>query len=183
MIASNVGGLPELVRDGQTGLLVPPGDPVALAGAAQRLCAEPMLRTRLADAGHAFALQHLSLHRKMEESLAIYAGVATPRRPKPRPRTARQGNVVPFPLSRSPSLLKTAVRAAGIAAALLVGWLNLATDWNPVAPAPQPLSNAAQLRADFQARIERLAGHDRFVQLDEDDGVDDLLLPDDDDLA
>ena len=39
-----------LVRDGETGLVVAPGDPVALAGAIDRLLTDPALRTRLGDA-------------------------------------------------------------------------------------------------------------------------------------
>jgi glycosyltransferase involved in cell wall biosynthesis len=41
VVASAVGGVPELVDDGVTGLLVPPGDPAALAAALTRLVADP----------------------------------------------------------------------------------------------------------------------------------------------
>lgn len=41
VIASRVGGIPELIEDGRTGLLVPPGDPAALAAAADRLLRDP----------------------------------------------------------------------------------------------------------------------------------------------
>lgn len=47
-VASDVGGIPEVVRDGETGLLVPPGDVDALAGALDRLVADGRLRSRLA---------------------------------------------------------------------------------------------------------------------------------------
>ncbi len=48
VIATAVGGVPEIVRDGENGLLVPPGDPAALAAAIRRFFAEPELRARLA---------------------------------------------------------------------------------------------------------------------------------------
>jgi starch synthase len=47
VLASRVGGLPEVVAEGETGLLVPPGDFEALAAAALRLLADPAERARL----------------------------------------------------------------------------------------------------------------------------------------
>ena len=51
--ATAVSAIPELIRDGETGLLVPPEDPPALAAALARLIADPGLRTRLGGAGQA----------------------------------------------------------------------------------------------------------------------------------
>ncbi|WP_280501134.1 glycosyltransferase family 4 protein [Nocardia farcinica] len=51
VVAAGAGGPTEIVRDGVDGLLVAPGDPVALAAALERLIADPALRTRLAEAG------------------------------------------------------------------------------------------------------------------------------------
>jgi glycosyltransferase involved in cell wall biosynthesis len=51
VVASRVGGLPELVVEGETGLLVPPGDPAALARDLERLLADPAFRARLGAAG------------------------------------------------------------------------------------------------------------------------------------
>lgn len=51
VVASDVGGVPELVVHEETGLLVPAGDRVALASALARLLAEPDLRRRLGSAG------------------------------------------------------------------------------------------------------------------------------------
>ena len=50
VIATAVGGVPEVVRDGENGLLVPPGDPEALAGAIRRFFGDDELRRRLAEA-------------------------------------------------------------------------------------------------------------------------------------
>ena len=47
VVASAVGGIPEVVEDGVTGLLVPPGDVAALRAALERLLADPILRRRL----------------------------------------------------------------------------------------------------------------------------------------
>jgi glycosyltransferase involved in cell wall biosynthesis len=48
VVATAVGGVPEVVHDGENGLLVPPGRPDALAGAIRRILDEPGLRDRLA---------------------------------------------------------------------------------------------------------------------------------------
>jgi glycosyltransferase involved in cell wall biosynthesis len=50
VIATAVGGVPEVVRDGENGLLVAPGDPGALAAAITRFFADDALRVRLRDA-------------------------------------------------------------------------------------------------------------------------------------
>jgi glycosyltransferase involved in cell wall biosynthesis len=51
VIASRIGGLTDIVVDGETGLLVPPGDTDALRGAMARLLADPALRQRFGNAG------------------------------------------------------------------------------------------------------------------------------------
>lgn len=55
VVATNVFGIPDVVRDGETGLLVPPRDAVALAGAIGRLVQDPALRHRLGQAGREYA--------------------------------------------------------------------------------------------------------------------------------
>jgi glycosyltransferase involved in cell wall biosynthesis len=74
VVASDVGGLRELVRDGATGTLVPPGDPAALADALRLLLADRELRRRLGTAGRerakalfdlpGFRHAHLELYRR-----------------------------------------------------------------------------------------------------------------------
>jgi glycosyltransferase involved in cell wall biosynthesis len=57
MVATAVGGVPELIDDEVSGLLVPPGDPESLAGAIKRLAADPALRVRLGAAARQRAEQ------------------------------------------------------------------------------------------------------------------------------
>ncbi len=57
VVATDVGGNCEVVRDGETGLLVPADDPARLAGAIGRLLAEPQLRRRLARAAREEAVR------------------------------------------------------------------------------------------------------------------------------
>ncbi|HTX65309.1 MAG TPA: glycosyltransferase family 4 protein [Opitutaceae bacterium] len=58
VVAHAVGGVPEAVVDGVTGLLVPPGDRAALTAAFARLIADPGLRARLGRAGRDWARQN-----------------------------------------------------------------------------------------------------------------------------
>jgi glycosyltransferase involved in cell wall biosynthesis len=51
VVASEISGIPELVKDGSTGLLVPPRDAIALAKALERYYTDPSLRWRLGEAG------------------------------------------------------------------------------------------------------------------------------------
>ncbi len=56
VVASTVGGIPDVVRDGANGVLVPPGDPGALRDAIARLAADPGLRLRLGAAARREAM-------------------------------------------------------------------------------------------------------------------------------
>jgi glycosyltransferase involved in cell wall biosynthesis len=51
VVATTAGGLPEVAQDGETGILVPPGDPDALAQAVIRLLRDPVHRRKLGEAG------------------------------------------------------------------------------------------------------------------------------------
>jgi glycosyltransferase involved in cell wall biosynthesis len=58
IVSSNVGGIAEVIRDGETGLLVPPGDAAALESAIASLAADASLRQRLGQAAFgSFATQ------------------------------------------------------------------------------------------------------------------------------
>jgi glycosyltransferase involved in cell wall biosynthesis len=73
VVATRVSSLPELVADGETGVLVPPDDPVALAAAVERALAEPALGER----GRARAHAEFSVARMAERTLAVYARART----------------------------------------------------------------------------------------------------------
>ena len=72
VVASRVGGLAEAVVHEETGLLVPPGDPTALAAALARLARDPDLRARLGAAGRARVLARYTATRMAEGTLACY---------------------------------------------------------------------------------------------------------------
>ncbi len=72
VVASAVGGVPEVVIDGETGLLVPPDDAPALANALRRLLADAGLRRRLGAAGRRRAEERFDLPRFRREHLSLY---------------------------------------------------------------------------------------------------------------
>jgi hypothetical protein len=81
LVASDVQGLAEIVDDGRTGLLVPPGDSAALAAAIARLLDDPQLAGRLAGAGRADALDRFSAaryRRQMAEQAGLLVRVDRP---------------------------------------------------------------------------------------------------------
>ena len=58
VVASNIHGIPDVVADGETGILVPPADDDALAAAIRRLAADAAVRDRMGVAGRAFVARH-----------------------------------------------------------------------------------------------------------------------------
>jgi len=72
VVASDVGGLPDTVVDGLGGLLVPPGDAVALAEAVGKLLRDPVLGHGLAGAGRLHVLEHFDLRTTTAAIEAIY---------------------------------------------------------------------------------------------------------------
>jgi glycosyltransferase involved in cell wall biosynthesis len=80
VVASAVGGIPEIVIRGG-GILVPPGDPEALADAMHSLLAEPVLAARLGAEGRAVVGDGFGIDRMVEESLRLYHGLLAGRSP------------------------------------------------------------------------------------------------------
>jgi glycosyltransferase involved in cell wall biosynthesis len=76
VVATGVGGLRDLVVDGETGIVVPPEDPAALRAALERLLADRELRRRLGAAGRERARQHFSWAVATDATLAAYAEAA-----------------------------------------------------------------------------------------------------------
>lgn len=72
VIASNVGGLVDLVEHGNNGLLVPPDDPAALAAALTRAATDPALRERLSEGAARTAAKRLNWRRIAAQLLADY---------------------------------------------------------------------------------------------------------------
>jgi glycosyltransferase involved in cell wall biosynthesis len=83
VVATAVGGTPELLADGTCGLLVPPGDPAALAGALTEVLHDGARRRRLAEAGRARADAYYSEPAMIEAYEALYYGTSRPAAERP----------------------------------------------------------------------------------------------------
>ena len=71
-VASRTGGVPEVVVDGETGLLVPPGNARALAGAILALAADSGMRRRMGEAGRERVRRHFSIALAVRETERLY---------------------------------------------------------------------------------------------------------------
>ncbi len=72
VVASNVGGIPEMIQDGVTGLLVPPADPPALAAAISRLLRDHSYADTIGRAGHDLVHERFCIERMVSDVQAIY---------------------------------------------------------------------------------------------------------------
>ena len=72
VVASTVGGSPELIRDGENGRLVPPGDSRALADAILALLHEPERARAMARAGQAMVQERYTIDATMARTTAVY---------------------------------------------------------------------------------------------------------------
>ena len=80
VVATRLAGMPELVIEGETGLLVPPRDPAAIAAAILRLHADPTWRQQLARAGRKRVEAEFSLDAKVEATERLYRRLVDQRR-------------------------------------------------------------------------------------------------------
>jgi glycosyltransferase involved in cell wall biosynthesis len=76
VVATAAGGVPELIRDGETGFLVPPDDAARLAERLIPLLQDPTLRRRVGRQAQAWAREHCSLQRHVASMSAIYEELA-----------------------------------------------------------------------------------------------------------
>ena len=89
VVASRVGGMPDVLRDGETGVLVPARDPAALAAALASLLADGARRRALADGAGRDLKARFSAPAMARAYLDLYgAAAAGARAPVPRPRMA-----------------------------------------------------------------------------------------------
>ena len=87
VVATCVGGNAEAVLDGETGLVVPPRDPRAMADALVQLIDDPPLRRRCGEAGRRRVRAEFDLDACVRRYDSLYAGLLTP----PRSRSASDG--------------------------------------------------------------------------------------------
>jgi glycosyltransferase involved in cell wall biosynthesis len=80
VVATRVSSAPEIVLDGETGLLVPPDDPDALAEAALALLGDPARAAVMGHAGLARARREFSVAQMAERTAAVYAAVSSAER-------------------------------------------------------------------------------------------------------
>jgi glycosyltransferase involved in cell wall biosynthesis len=72
VVATRVGGIPDIVREGETALLVEPGDPAALAAALSSLLADADRRRAMGEAGRALVEAEFTVERMAAKTLAAY---------------------------------------------------------------------------------------------------------------
>lgn len=72
LVITSVSGARDIIRDGENGILIPPEDALSLAGAIERLAADPSLCHRLGSAGRQFALDHLTIDKVIPQYEQAY---------------------------------------------------------------------------------------------------------------
>jgi len=72
VIATNIGGLPEVVEDGKTGILIPPGDVNALCSAIKYLVKNPEARLKMGENGRARVLEKFTIEQNVRKTEDIF---------------------------------------------------------------------------------------------------------------
>lgn len=83
VLATDVGGIPDLVADRKTGLLVPPADPAAMARQLAVLAADPALRRSLGEAGRARQQERWSARSMIDGYASLFDGLKSARMTTP----------------------------------------------------------------------------------------------------
>jgi glycosyltransferase involved in cell wall biosynthesis len=76
VIATDAGGVPELIQDGRTGFLVPPGDAAALAACLEGILDEPRAASEVGERAREWAREAFSLERQVADMSEIYKNIA-----------------------------------------------------------------------------------------------------------
>lgn len=72
VVGSNAGAIPEVVKHGETGLLVNPRDPISLADGIEQLARDKSLRQKMSSAAVARVHEHFNMNRAVEDTLRVY---------------------------------------------------------------------------------------------------------------
>ena len=75
VVATPVGSIPDIIRDGDTGLLVPPGDPAALCAAFLRLLQSPELRAKLGASARQLYLRDFTVSVMCEKIAVVFQSI------------------------------------------------------------------------------------------------------------
>jgi len=144
VVATRVGGIPELVVDGKTGLLVPPGDARALADAFERLLTDAALRKKFGAAARRRAVKRFSVAHQVDRLLELWSEILSV---SPAPGSAAAAN------DAAPKPRKITVN----------------DPFNAAADAAMPTLAAAldpeRAAAEFKRNFPRLTGEDRILKL------------------
>ena len=71
-LSTNISGVPELLTDGENGLVVPPENPGALAAALERAIRDPAMRKRLGDAAEQRVRAHFDYHSSIAQLTQLF---------------------------------------------------------------------------------------------------------------
>jgi len=124
IVATRGGGIPEIVIDGVTGLLVPMGDAAAMASAICRLLENPALARRMGQRGRQRALEQFTIEHTAEQAQALYDELLTPRQKSPKPG-GREPSAAAFISRRRMFLLHLTAFVLSIAAYAVAYYFNL----------------------------------------------------------
>jgi glycosyltransferase involved in cell wall biosynthesis len=73
VVGARTGGIPELVKDGKTGILVPPRDPEAIARAVSRLHDNPSLAAEMGENGRVMVENYFTWDKIAQDTLEAYS--------------------------------------------------------------------------------------------------------------
>jgi glycosyltransferase involved in cell wall biosynthesis len=175
VIASRVGGLPELITHEQTGLLVEPGDAAGLTAAMARVVDDQALRTRMGANAREYAQRALSFSAKMEECVSLYASVAAScsKSPLARRRTRSGGKSV----TTQPRQRRRPIRMARALAPLSVLAFAVMVFLHSAPKRSEVVQTAIETTAGLQQMVTSPAPTETVYDNGDEPNVDESLSP------